>query len=751
MLAEIGKMRIAERDRREDRATVSEFFNGAPPISDAEAEEIGLTVNVNNLFGYRELADAKDQMFGLFTKPARLIEVEIDVAPPGKRADWSMYAQEQASRVLRKITSFKSAYEGACGDATLHGEAVFLFGNKTFPLPRQAPLSKVLVPNSASTDTTQLQYFGIEDEITLHDLSKYYRKNARYWKGENLRLVLKDAYKDSLAGQELDTMNVEDMEYRRQENSASTTSRNLSVQVYRFFQKRCDKQGDPWDQTILLKHQGDLADGDERLPNAILFEKECFYDSVHQLIQPFFMDCILGGEPKWHRVLGLGHLNYQLNVAIELLICRSMQATVEGSMNMWKAKDSATREQVQQILLRHNGVVPENVELIQQRYQPNFAGMLEMVQFFRQQGGKNARGVTPNNGSQNDQLEVQAMFEQNVAASSMNARSSNWYDYQDRLLAESWRRLTDPFIDPCDPGYSEIKDFQAAMERKAIDLFWLQPNNVQVRAVRLVGDGLRSKELAAASFLERRKSQYAPEVQPKVERIITGLALDNYTLAEELTPVQEEPDSPQQLRADTENSIMITQRKPLPPKADDVDELHIMGHFPALERLIADALQYQKAAFTPPQAEAFQLIGGHIVAHIQRIEAKAQNNRNDPAREASRAYMEQLNQFAAMGEKLLHNMQQTQAGQQEEIDPVEMAKLDLQAQALALQNRKLEHSAQKFDRTQNFREQNTAFQQMMAMEKSHHEQQRDARDGALKDAEVASKIRKNAQPKTTAE
>jgi hypothetical protein len=41
-----------------------------------------------------------------------------------------------------------------------------------------------------------------------------------------------------------------------------------------------------------------------------------------------------------------------------------------------------------------------------------------------------------------------------------------------------------------------------------------------VRSVRLVGDGLRQKEIAAVQYLTTNRQNYAPEVQPKITRIM---------------------------------------------------------------------------------------------------------------------------------------------------------------------------------------------------------------------------------------
>lgn len=742
MIAEIQSLAQKERYRREDRAMVSSFFNGAPPITDEEAAELGFTVNVNHLFGYKDIDDAAGQLFALYTKPTHLFSVELDYAPNGKAADWGMKAQKAASRVLKKITAFKTAFQGACGDAGLHGEAAFHFPNKTFPLPRQAALSNLLVPDSASTNTEELTHFCREDWITIRQLHRVVKRQPEGWKMEAVRKVLKKIYEhDNPQGFDIDQNNVEDLEYRRQENSGHHHANRLAVPVYFFYQQDDDTEGEPYCCTIILRDPSYL-DNNGTSEDRVLYSNDEAYSRIQTILQPMFMDCIIGGESKWHRVLGLGTLNYSLNQSLELLICRAKQATIEASMNLWRVKDTTTREAVQQILMKHNGVLPAGMELLSERHEPNLGYIRDMIQFYRQQGKENSGGQMTNTGDSNDELEVQALARQNTTASRANNRAANAYDYYDHLWEEVFARLTNPFILPEQSGYSEVMDFQGEMEREGVPLFWLQPHNVQVRATRIVGDGLRQKELTAVSYLSQNRQQFAPQVQPKITRLITGLALDNYSLAEELTPMQEEPDTPQLMRADSENAIMMTTRVPQVPKPDDIDELHVPQHFPALELMIKDALAFQNAAFTPPQAQAFEIIGGHIVMHIRRIEGHAMAQRNDPHRETARAMMEQLNKLASMGEKLLKNMQQKGEEQkQEPIDPLELAKLQLQLQQHQLNTQKLATNMQKFERQQSHREQTAAFTQMMKLDENRRAELDSRQSRALSDVETSLKVK----------
>lgn len=715
---EITDLETNESDRRSDRAKVGEFFNGAPPMTDEEAERLGLTVNVNHLFGYTEISDGADQMMARFTKPTHPFTVELETAAPGKAIEWSMAAQASVARVIRKAISFSTHYRGVCGDSTLHGESAFHHVTKTYPLPRQAPLSKLLIPANATTEVGELNYFVREGELTLARLQYLSTHNCPGWNKENIRRLLKKLYGDSCTDDLFsDVKNIEELEYNRQTGAAKGTFRRTSYPVYYFYEKECNLATQPFSLTILLKN-GDAAEMGEDMKGGVLYESTGCYGGIHEILHPIFMDTVIGGEPRWHRVMGLGTLNYGLNQATELLICRAQQVTEEGSMNMWKATNATVREDIERILMQHNGIIPEGMDLITQRFEPNYAGLLSMIQFYRQQGSKNARGVTPNSGQSNDQLEVQAVFEQQLAASASNNRSANLDVQLSVMWRETWRRFTNPYIESCDAGYSEVMDFQADMKRQGIPLYCLQPSNVTIRAVQLVGDGIRSKELAAAQFLSANRQQFPPQMQAKITRIITALTLDNYALAEELAPIQETPDVPQMMRAESENAIMMTTRRPQVPAADDIDELHVMQHFPAMATMIEDGLKYQKASFTPPQAEAFQTIGAHVVMHIHRIEGKAANNKNDQNRIAAREFMDQLNKLAQMGQKLLNNMQQAGQKEPEPIDPLDLAKLQLEMQRLSLQRDKLAATVDSKNKSLELKQQQVAYNQMLGLEKN---------------------------------
>lgn len=749
--SEIESMERAETHRREDRATVSSFFNGEAPLSDEEAEDLGLSINVNHLFGYTEINSSKKQLFSLYTKPTRLFAIEIDSCPPHVRRKWEMEGAAAMNDLIKETGRLKHAYEGVSGDAALHGTGVFTFPNATDWCPDQTSLSRLLVPDDAPADPRKLVHWSVETTLSLRDIHRYVKSKSGAWKTGNLSKILRHTYKD--IGSAVETnfdgdYNAEELEYRRQANSDQTNRRRPSVRVNYFYQARPDKKGSPVDVTIMLHRGETLGTGShEKISDTdrVLFEKEGCYCSVEDVIHPFFMDCILGGTPMWHRVLGLGHLNYQLNHAVELLLNRAMQGTLEGMMNLWQAKDSASREEIQRVLLRHNGVVPENVQLLQQRYSPDLSGSLAMIQYYRQQGSRNARGVAP--GDKGDQLQVQAQWEQGMAAEETSATMSNWYDYLDRLGAKMWERLVNPWIQPSDAGYSEIKKFQSRLERVGIPLFCVQPHNVKVTAARIVGDGNAQKEQVAANFLMQNRAAFGPKAQQEITRTATAVFTGSYALAERLVPEDERPDPSAVADAQNESNTCILQGKPPEVGDNDIDEVHVPTHLDAMIGIVQQGSQ-NGATFTPEQLIGFQALGAHIVMHIRKKESMVAGAK-DQNKALARQWMQMLNEVVSVGEQMAHNLQEKQQSQGAELDPAKVAELQLKAQQLQLNADKFEFSREKWLHQQNAKENTTAFNQAMDIQRSHREDLLARNKAAANDVKSAATLAQLNAPTST--
>ncbi len=745
ILSEISAMENSEDARRVDRSTVSSFYSGCPPLTDADAEAYGLSLNINHLLGYTQMASSAGQLFGLYTRPTRFYGVSIDACPPSDRLKWEMEVSTTFNEAVKSSRRFKPAYQGICGDATMHGEAVMFFSSCTDWAPSQAALSSILVPDDAPADATRQTHWCIEGDLSLSDLHKYVEGNLPGWKVANIRKVLAEIYKDefSKCDMQMDTLNVEKLEEERQINASSTTRRCPGIKVYYFYQVRADLRGSPVDLTILIHRTESMPQGMDD-DDKVLFETEGYYDSATEVLHPFFQDCMVGGTLKWHRVLGQGHLSYDLNRAVELLMCIGLKGTMEASMNLWQAKDSAQREELEQLVIRHNGIVPEGIQLLDKRFVPPQGDTMQWMEYMRQQVAKNSRGATPSSSSVKP-LEQQFLAEKTQADEQEAGRVSNWYDDLDRLGETMFSRFTNPFIRPWDAGYSDICKFQGRMQRLGIPLYYLQPHNVKVSVVRLIGDGDTQKAQVGAQWLMQNRASFPPNAQQEITRVAAAQFV-GYEMAERLAPETDKPDTSQTLRALLENTVCRDEMKPPTVNDDDVDDTHVPVHLDGMVALIQRGTQFNNATFTPQDHAGFQNLGAHVVMHIHKVESMAGTGAKDGNKAKSKAWMQALNEIVSVGEQLAHNLQQTQQGA-EQPDQETVAKLQLQVESLKLQQQKFAFSRDKWERQQLHRENSSAFQQVMADSADKRETQLARAKMAKNDVETALAIKDRQQPK----
>lgn len=747
MIAEIATMQIDERERQEDRVTVSDFFHGQPPYSQDEAEALGLNQNVNNLFGYEHLSGARDQLLALYTTPPRLWEIELDCAPANVKKAWEAKATTEWNRVMKDSGRLKAGYEFVAGDCTMHGEGMFWFPSLSDWCPKHCSLARRLIPTGASLDLNELTHFAVTSEMPFKDVLKNSQMGGKGWNRANLSALVKRIF--AKPGAELsgdartavDAQNIELLAYHRQANAGLDRMWKHSIPVTYFFQVNFDKATHPFDVTVISRDAvaGLKSGNDSVAGQAVLFEREGFFPTIRQAIFPMHMNSAIGGEALWHRVKGLGHLNYSLSWHLETLMNRAMQAAHEQNTTFFQAADSATREAMEQILLKHNGIIPEGIKIVENRVGSDFRGLLSLIQIIRQQGATNANSIAPENSEAKQRpLQIEEAFRQNLVGANASNRVSHWFDYMNRLGGEVWRRFTNQLIQPIDAGYSEIMAFQAAMSRHGIPLSQLQPANVRITTARVLGDGIRQKALSGAQALVQNIQLYGPEAQQDIKRTFTAAVTDDYEWAEKLVPYSDAPDHDQVLRAETENNIFAVQGKPMPVDDSDLDQVHIQKHFDFMGGLVEKGIKLQQTSFTPDQLAAFKAAGAHIELHVRKLEPID--------KKGAAMYREELNKLASMGQKLANNLQQQQqAAQQQSKDSkqptaAELAQLQLDAEKVRQSQQKIDFGVEKFNRTQSLREHTAAHKQMLDVTKDTRDDHMTRQEMAIRDAEAAAGI-----------
>jgi len=682
-----------------ERAIVSAFYNGLEIEDDCEDDDQDSGI-VNHLLGHDSISVVRDQIESLYSKSKNFWNVEVKGLTLNQRQKMSSEVTSILNSVIKDSRRFKGPWKSMCGDLALHGNGTFAFLDLEDWCPT---FCRPIVPPGTSTVPSEVLHLVIPAKMGLRDLEKYYRlgkdNKESGWKTDLISSVIeriKEGYSEESGGaSELDE-SPEDIETGKQ--SGGFTSNE--VPVFFSYQGRPDRPGSPFDLTIILR---DYISGDDESPidDIVLFDKEEFFENSSWL-HPFFLDCMIGGNSEWHRVTGLGRINYESDSDREVFLNEAIAGSKESFRRLWKRVDSGDPERVNRWISGEDrsDIIPEGLDVVELGKSTNFQHAMSMLGVLSNISDRNSNSAISNRngrGSTNE-LEIQAQDRLSRNAEAVSRSIEEIYESLQPLGAEVVRRFLNTSISESDPGYDEISLFQRCCERQGISVEFLGQTdhgkflNISVKPNRAIGDGSHSRQLQIAQNLERRFPMYGPDAQKSILRKITAMDSGDYEMAEELVPDEEVQDIDQVRAASIENEQIKTSSilgEAIPIRDEDQDEVHVFFHMKEMQVMIRRG-QINPNYWTPQQTIEFRGFGQHIMAHISKLIA------SDQTRSSGIRLQEQLKQLAQASEQLVSIADKKARESENPIDPVDREKLLMDREKLKLDQEK--HAAIIHDR-----------------------------------------------------
>lgn len=718
MLAECDQLVRDDVLEAEDRATIQSFYNGQDTMSDEEAKKRGQRNVVNHLLGYDSLAAAQRQIESIYHRGSHLWNIELRNLPHDKahlKSKWEACVREALNKAVKESGRLKAEWKGLAGEITLFGNASLVFRDNYDWCPHMV---RPLVPQGSGINADDITHFCIPGSLTLRDLltamrSAKARKELgvdQHWNTEELAALI-DVLSGSLRQTSASSafaaseLTVDEGHERREMNSGSSDPRRTEIAVYYFYHRENEERED-FSLTILPRitpvQRESLAKAGRTIPSAI-YHHPSFFERASHVLHPFFVDCKIGGKTKWHRVMGLGRLNYESDVEIEETFNDAMAGARDNLKRLYAIRTPADWEMLK-TWASGNGpsnVLPPGVELADANKQPNFQHAMNPLHFLMQLTRRNASASSlpgAAGGGSSDELEVNAIERQSRNAEGLAARMSDIYDSGDRLGREILRRFLSTDILETDPGYDEIKLFQDALRENGVPLSFLRKmngcrlENVIVRISRAAGDGNTVKRAMANAALISRLNLFSAGAQQMILRRITAEEMDDYQFAEQVVPYEPKKDTSQMVVATQENDSMDKQGiiNYVPPvNDDDLDDQHIEEHMRSMQ---ADLARGKVRPWDNVDLAAFMAKGAHTAAHINRIGA------NKKRKDLAASYTQQLQKLAKAGQEFARNLNAQQEASREPMTEKDRAALALQQQQLQLKQRaqvKLEEHREK--------------------------------------------------------
>lgn len=697
MLTEANNMLRDDILDAQDRATLLDFYNGG----NANCE------GVNHLLGYDGINLAKGQIESVATKGKAMFDMRLFNLPRDKahlREKMELTIRQAFHEMIKRSRRFKPQWKAVAGEIAILGCGSFVFRD---PYDWCPVMARPYVPRGSEMLPESLPYLMLADHMSIVDLRNALkaaegREALGYvspWRKNELRTCIAamegtlksktptDSYTHATVSQDAPDTEEED----RQAGATGHAGTKMRIPVFRFFVQ--DDDGSV-SMTILPRLTPDqtkaIKESSAAFPRA-LFHSEAYFDSMRCLLHAFFVDCKIGGKPLWHRVLGLGRLNYGSDVEAEEFFNDAMTGARENLRRLYQLESTADWDMLK-MWGEGNGptnAIPPGVKLADVSRQPNMQHALQPLQMLMQLTQRNAASMSPDAKNRSGELEIQAMERQSRNAEMLAARMNDIYECTDALGQEMFARAISDKLLPTDIGYNDAMEFQEALRKAGISLVFLRQTdkngrlkNINVSCSRAAGDGNSVKRAMANQFLVSRLSLFPAEAQQIILRRITAETTDDHEFAEQIVPFEPRRDTNQMTVSMSENDAcdkmgilgIVPHINP-----DDLDEVHVESHMMSME---ADLKRAEIRPWDQVDLAGFKAKGAHTMAHIQRMSQSEAN------KERGNALNQKLQGLAKRGQEHENNLGKQQEKATTPLSEKDKAELQLKAQKAQLDERK---------------------------------------------------------------
>lgn len=629
-----------DNESRQDRNTLKTYFGGKPPFTDEELEDLNLRANTNFLTGHQVQADATDQLNSVWTTQKNTFKIKLKVVDREQipfKTRWEAGYTRAFNKILKKSKRIDSHIKSVCGDAATFGIAGLVKKNRQNWWYEHMDQDNILVPKGTELDLEKLTHFCLDTSITISELLRIVKafgeEEDSGYNISNIKRIIdhcftKEGRNKDVKNRMLDAAyDYDDFEWDRLRRTNGYIDKTLrtKVKVYMFFQK--DQESGKIAKTIILRSptkynpekKGPQSGEKDAYDYSVLYDKEEDYESMEEVWIPFNMQTNIAGTVLWEEVIGLGHLNYAIDMALERILNRTVESYDDSMKQIYTVQEGSDVEELENLLIKHNELLPEGVLLAENRIVPRWQESFSLINYFTQLQEKHGEGNYYNTGDKaTDKLEVQFQAEQQSRAKRITQRVGSFNSRLEILGMQLLKSILESDLEEYG-SYDIHEELKKELDREEVP--WEIANdidNVEISVSRIPGDGNDQLQGRLYSHFASNWDKFKPEVQPKILNLMTLIVSNDPDLADELSPVDEwsQPKS-QQREALEENNISITQGIKPPIDVSDVDVIHIPIHLQGIQ-FVTQKIQ-MAGAMTQFDVIAVQELGAHIKQHIDRL------------------------------------------------------------------------------------------------------------------------------------
>jgi hypothetical protein len=682
----ISNMKMADQLRAADRVLIQDDANGVPPLTQQEAEENGVEVNVNFGMMTRNLQKARRQWENAFLKPSIFFTVELDDAPPENSMKWARIITKNINRVMKRSLSYvetlRSTFAGVC----LHGIGPTMWDNKDSWEPFFVPIEDVLIPTNTELTMRKLCYFATRQRYTYLELADILmaKERRKGWNLDALKRLLDDVkLPEGLNRERFSWADAPEKiaELIKQNRTSWDQDSVPAIWVWNFYYKTKDKDG--WFHCIVEDVPGTAAattavtrDPDDP-KNGFLFKLDKpMADDWKNIICFQFGDGNNKPPFMYHSVRSMGYLLFSVCELLNRMQSQFFQHVFEQMTMLFRVNDPTDRGRQNKIMLFNRGVVPDGVNFVKsdERYQVDANLINSALAQFRQFISEISASYTQdvNDGTSRELTATEVMARVNDVNATITSMLITGYTYAKFQYMEIARRFCRKESEDKD-----VRKFRKKCIDEGVPEEWLDSEKWDIIPEQVLGGGHKMLEMTVSRELMALAPQLGPEAQEEVKRMHVSVLTDNPKLAERLVPTQHAVSTTATHDAELAfGALMVGSPVQPMPGLNRVEQIRT---FLGLMDLKVKSIEMGDGMGTRQDVVGLSL----CIQYVEQLIQPMLNDKN--SKDLVKAVQQSLAQVENMVKAFAERQVEAQQKAQVTPDPAEMMKLELEKAKAAFQ------------------------------------------------------------------
>jgi hypothetical protein len=638
------------------RAEIQGMIDGNAPFTDSDLKKSGqLNIQPNMNWGGAEarVVDALTPHFDLLTSVPTFAVVETEYGDDEKNTEWSQIITEEFDRALREWRGFMFQMQLHQSQMVIHGVGPIFWRDEHDWRFKALKRRNILVPRDSASDVDELETVFIRDHMRVHELWEHIENEsaatAAGWDVESAKDAIRNAANDAQ-----DRLRTWEWFQEKLKDNAYAWSISFSkiIMTSHAFVREFDGSV----SHHLFTEEATATEG-RRKPTGntggnYLFSDVSVYEDMGNAVCVFF-DGVGNGD--FESVRGLGNKVFKFGQAQNRMNNALVMNATVGACIMWQGDPNAISK-AQAIEFGPHRFMPAGLTQVQVNTGPAIQATLQVASHFQQLEMSTTGSYTTQAISSNSKERTAEEVRAEVGEKSQltNSKVSHYLMQWDGGLTETYRRISSSKYLSSDPGYKSAKAFKDRCLERGVPKEAIE-KVCRVYASRPIGNGSPADRMMKYDRLTPFVERMPPRSQQLFFRDKAAAETGSNRLALKYFPDNPPPPTWDESLAALENSAM-QQGDQVVFSPEQNSAMHLPIHVAFGYKLANDV----QTGETKPHdaAKAFQLLGPHMVAHLQQL-------KKDPTQQATfNKLNQQVSELMKIADQIEAAAQQQQPAQQ---------------------------------------------------------------------------------------